>query len=111
MAHDHCSDQYGGTRGKSPPARDARGAQPPNARQEQAVRPGIGIEDERIECGGPGDNADPLDPGQQQERSEQIERKCRRDNPSQRNFRRPAFRGEGNGSVAYEHGALPVRRR
>lgn len=75
----------------------------PEQSQEQAVRPGIGIEDERVEGRGASTHPNVLDAGEQEERPKKIQGSDRRHEPAERSLGDRALRGEGKGKVADEH--------
>ena len=84
VAHDQQREQQGGAGGDSAPARDAGEDGSPDGGHQQAVRPGIRVEDQRREGGVAGCDADVLDAEQDEDRPEQVERGDGGDVPAER---------------------------
>src|SRR4030095_3456080 len=75
----------------------------PDAAHEQAVRPWVGIEDERREGRRAGDDSNPLPSEQQEDWPEQVGRTDRRHEPAERDGRRSPLPRERQRKKYYEH--------
>ena len=75
----------------------------PHERHAETVAPRVVVEGERRERGVAGIDADHFDPGEQQHRPDQIERKCGTDKRAERRARFDPFGGERDGKMAHEH--------
>jgi hypothetical protein len=77
----------------------------PRDQGDEAVRPGIGDEAERIDRGGAGHDLELLHAGEDQIRPEEIGKLRRGEEETQRECRRRPLRSEPDGEVSEEHAA------